>query len=141
MTGLILDDRSSEPANYALNDSLNVQGETQIIHPLQRKPGHPFAIFFRNLPLRLFWMRFYPLYNTPFNARAKGLHQVVSERSAPFPGHMRDPKRWIQAYAKKLLQSRGEQDGISVIEQIVQSTPVTFANKVLVVQCPTENLP
>lgn len=54
---------------------------------------------------------------------------------------MGNPKGWIEAHAKKLLQNRREQNGVTVVEQIVQPAASPLAGEFILVQAAPKDLP
>jgi len=54
---------------------------------------------------------------------------------------MRNAKSRVKAHAEQFLQNGGEQNGVTVVEQIIESAPPAVANKFLIVQATAHNLP
>src|SRR5258708_31385572 len=82
-----------------------------------------------------------PLKHAPVHARTEWLHEIVSQGCAALTRHVRDSESRIEANAEELLQDGREQDGVTIIEQVIQTAASSRSYEFVVVQAFAENLP
>lgn len=130
---------ATETPDHAFDATADFEVKVHIFHFSDGEGGDPAAEFRGDfVGLRMF---FQPLDNAGIDARSERFHEIVSQRRGALAGHMGNAKRGVETNGEKLLQNGAEQDGVTVVEELVETTFVSSAIEGFDVQVLSQELP